>query len=499
MLARVRSLALLCVLAASLISGVASANAALPPIKHVWIVVLENKSYDSTFGSSAGSQYLATTLRQQGELLTQYYGTGHSSLDNYISMISGQPPTAETKADCGTFSDFTYDAGPPLPPDGVAHGHGCVYPTEVKTIADQLEGAGLTWKGYMEDMGISSPGRAPLTTCDHPTIGGPDHTEGASADDQYATKHNPFVYFHSIIDRQDACDANVVDLSNLTADLGSASTTPTYSFITPDLCSDGHDPTGGGSYCVAGTNPGGYEGITNFLQTWIPRITDSPAYAEGGLVLITFDEASGDASDCCGEPQGSSPTFNGNTGNGGGRIGAVAISKYIMADSTSDTPYNHYSMLRSMEDLFGLPHLAYAANEGLVPFGDDVYNTSPTPSDRDGDGVPDSTDACPDVAAATANGCPPPIDPKPVVKISGVPKKCVRHAFKAKVKVVSKQLSLVRAYVDGRKIAKSTKHAFSVKVKTAKLKKGKKHSLKALAKDKIARTGSKTVKFRVCH
>src|SRR3954453_4330802 len=221
MLARIRLLVLLCVLAASLISGVASANAALPPIKHVWIVVLENKSYDSTFGSSAGSQYLATTLRRQGELLTQYYGTGHSSLDNYISMISGQPPTAETKADCGTFSDFTYDAGPPLPPDGVAHGHGCVYPTEVKTIADQLEAAGLTWRGYMEDMGISSPGRAPHTTCDHPTVGGPDNTEGAAANDQYATKHDPFVYFHSIIDRQAACDANVVDLSNLQADLGS--------------------------------------------------------------------------------------------------------------------------------------------------------------------------------------------------------------------------------------------------------------------------------------
>src|SRR4051812_16067211 len=111
MLAQMRYLALLCVLAASLISGVASANAGVPPIKHVWILVLENHSYADTF-SDSGSQYLAKTMTSQGELLRQYYGTGHSSLDNYITMISGQPPTSETKADCGTFADFTYDSPP---------------------------------------------------------------------------------------------------------------------------------------------------------------------------------------------------------------------------------------------------------------------------------------------------------------------------------------------------------------------------------------------------
>jgi hypothetical protein len=521
MLVPMRALALLCVLGASLFLAAGSAGAAtLPPIKHVWIIVLENHNYADTF-SDSGPQYLAKTMTSQGELLRQYYGIGHSSLDNYITMISGQPPTSETKADCGTFSDFTYDS-PPLPPDGVAHGHGCVYPTEVKTIADQLETAGLSWRMYGEDMGINSPGRAPLTSCDHPAVGSADPAEGAAANDQYATKHNPFVYFHSIIDRQAVCDANVVDLANLTTDLGSASTTPSYSFISPDLCSDGHDAN-----CADGTSPGGYAGINSFLTTWIPRITDSPAYKEGGLVITTFDEASGKAEDCCGEPQGSSPTFNGNTGNGGGQIGAVLLSQYVMAGSTNDTPYNHYSLLRSMEDQFGLSHLAYSANEGLVPFGSDVFNTSPTPSDRDGDGKPDSTDACPDVAAATANGCPAPVDtdgdgvpdstdacptvaaatptgcppiangPKPVVKISGVPKKCVRRAFKVKVQVVSKRLSFLKAYVDGRRVKTSKAHKFTLKVKTSKLKKGK-HRLKGLAKDKLGRSGSKTVKFSVC-
>src|SRR4051794_33311011 len=201
MLETMRSLALLVALAASMCLGAANAGATVPTIKHVWIVVLENKSYDSTFGASPGSAYLATTLPAQGQLLTQYYGTGHSSLDNYITMISGQPPATQTQADCPTFSEFVPTQNPP-DPNGVEHGNGCVYPARAITVADQLEAKGLTWKGYMEDMGINSPGRAPLTTCDHPVIGTSDQTEGAAANDQYATKHNPFVYFHSIIDRQ---------------------------------------------------------------------------------------------------------------------------------------------------------------------------------------------------------------------------------------------------------------------------------------------------------
>src|SRR4051794_32725364 len=451
MMAPVRALALLSVLAASLCFGTASASAALPPIKHVWIIVLENKNYENTFGASAGSPYLAQTLRSQGQLLTNYYGTGHSSLDNYITMISGQPPVPATQADCGTFSEFV----PSAPPDanGVEHGDGCVYPARALTVADQLEAKGLTWKGYMQDMGISSPGRAPLTTCDHPGIGTTDNAEGARADDQYATKHNPFVYFHSIIDRQAACDANVVDLNALEGDLASASTTPAYSFITPDLCADGHDNS-----CADGTSPGGYAGIDAFLSNYVPKITGSPAFADDGLLIVTFDEASGDASDCCNEPQGATPTSNGYSGNGGGRIGAVLVSKYIKANSTNGTPYNHYSLLRSMEDLFGLTHLGHAAQEGLVPFGDDVFNQ---PS-----GKPDEPPPPP----------PPPPDPdgaKPKVTVKGVPSGCAPKSFKARVTVVAKRLRDVRFYVDSHKLKTSKVRKFTVKVKTSKLRKGK--------------------------
>jgi phosphatidylinositol-3-phosphatase len=458
-----RRAATLLALAASL-SGAAAgpAAAALPPIKHVWIVVLENKDYDATFGANSQAPFLANTLRAQGELLTQYYGTGHHSLDNYITMISGQPPNPQTQADCPTYSEFAGAVGP----DGVAIGQGCVYPVGAPTIGDQLEAKGLTWKQYAEDMASSS---TEPKTCRHPPLGQPDQSETAKAGDQYATKHVPFVYFHSIIDRP-ICDTNVVDLNALQGDLAYASTTPSYSLITPDLCSDGHDTP-----CVDG-RPGGLQSVNDFLQTWMPRIVFSPAYADGGLIVITFDEASGDSTSCCGEPLSpNSPSNGADGGNGGGRTGAVLLSPYIKAGTVNDTPYNHYSLLRSTEDLFGLSHLAYAAQDGLKPFGDDVF-TQPS-------GFPPDT-----------NG------PKPTLTLKNVPKasKCAPSSFSARISVVAKRLRDVRVYLDGRRITLRTQRSFSLKVSTRKLRKGK-HKLLARATDMTGRQAQKSLTFRACY
>jgi phospholipase C len=336
----------------------ASASASPPPIKHVFVVTLENKGFDETFGPSSQAPYLAHDLTAQGQLLTQYYGIGHASLDNYIAMVSGQAPNIVTQADC----PFYFNVLPGvIAPNGQAIGQGCVYPATVKTVADQLESAGLTWKGYMEDMG---------TSCRHPALNSRDDTQQARVGDQYAARHNPFVYFHSIIDRP-TCAQNDVPLDRLDSDLQSASTTPSYSFITPNLCHDGHD-----SPCVDG-EPGGLQSADEFLRTWVPKITGSPAWAEGSLLVITFDEAeSGDASACCGEQPGyNTPNPGGTTlGPGGGRTGTVLISQYVQPGSTNATPYNHYSLLKSVEDVFGLPYLGFAGQSGLQAFGADVYN-----------------------------------------------------------------------------------------------------------------------------
>jgi hypothetical protein len=360
-----------------------------PAIGHVFLIVLENQGFERTFGPGSPAPYLSRALTRQGMLLKNYYGTAHHSLGNYVAMVSGQAATPETRDDCEVFADFVSKG---TTPDGQAIGSGCVYPASVATLADQLNAKGLTWRAYLEDMG-NDPARE-SATCGHPTIGAKDGTQAAQAPsaqvpagDQYAARHNPFVYFHSIIDSP-ACATNVVSLAALAADLADASRTSNFAFIAPNLCEDGHDAP-----CVDG-QPGGLASADRFLQKWMPQILASPAYQRDGLVIITFDEGepteSRDAAGrrvityagerCCGELPGPNlapfPQIAryGNTtivmrDYGGERVGAVLLSPFVTAGSESSTPFNHYSLLRTLEDLFGTDgYLGYAGQSGLVGF-----------------------------------------------------------------------------------------------------------------------------------
>ncbi|HEV7572763.1 MAG TPA: alkaline phosphatase family protein [Thermoanaerobaculia bacterium] len=333
-----------------------------PPIRHVFIIVLENKGFDTTFGASSPATYLSQTLTAQGQLLRQYYGIGHKSLPNYLAMVSGQAPNGVTQADCLVYNNVV--PGTQTSFFGQTLGQGCIYPAETKTVADQLTASGLTWKAYMQDIG---------SRCRHPALNSADGTLSARLGDQYAARHNPFIYFQSLLDSGE-CVAHDVELADLQFDLANAATTPNYAFIVPNLCEDGHDAP-----CVDG-RPGGLVSADLFLRSWVPRILGSPAWTENGLLIITFDEAgSSDASACCNEMPGLNTTNPGGTGPGGGRTGAVLISRFIQPGSVNDTPYNHYALLRSIEDLFALPHLGFAAQPDLKPFGADVYNAQWTP------------------------------------------------------------------------------------------------------------------------
>jgi hypothetical protein len=387
-------------------------------IKHVFLIVLENKNYADTFGSSTQDPYLQKTLVPMGALLTQYYGTGHVSLDNYISMISGQAPTQDTANDCmpgftsaiGNYNDVE-ETGVTSEGQVIAQ-RGCIYPKHVKTLPEQMSAAGLTWKGYMEDMG-NDPARE-SDTCGHPAIGvGTDNTNRAEArsaavplGDAYATRHNPFMYFHSLIDAP-SCHTRVVNLSKLPDDLEKESSTPNLVFITPNLCNDAHDGSGtgaSGTTCANG-EPGGLTSADAFLKLWVPRIMASAAYRKDGLLLITFDEgnytqsvsrnsSSGQSTveitfpgeTCCNQQPG--PNLSGfrpggftltNTpslvskivinGFGGDRIGALLLSPFIKPGSSSETAYNHYSLLRSLEEIFRIDeHLGYAADDAKMHY-----------------------------------------------------------------------------------------------------------------------------------
>ena len=407
-------------------------RAALPvgTINHVIVIDLENEGFQTTFGPGSPATYLNGTLRAEGELLENYYGIGHDSLDNYIAQVSGQAPTEDTQADCAD-NGFAYATVAPGTPDpdqavnpGQVDGEGCVYPGAGKTIASQLDAThppdarthGASWRAYEQDMGNtpSRDGGVPDPTggtdCAHPAIGSTDTAEVATAADQYTTRHNPFMWFHSIIDNAPECDANVVPLGTLGAngrpspgghlavDLRRAKTTPRFALITPNLCSDGHDGTCAGPNSTGG-HIGGLIGADQFLSAWMPLILGSPAYKHGDtLVVITFDEADVDPSEpayaasCCNEVPGPNTHAPGNAGlasdtaPGGGQVGALLLNpRYLISGSTDTTgSYNHYSALRSYEDLLGLTtggsdgegHLGLAVAKGLSPFGPDVFNSA---------------------------------------------------------------------------------------------------------------------------
>lgn len=380
----------------ALAGGAAAARAASPRFAHVFILVLENESYEDTFGDDSPAPYLARDLPRRGVLLREYYGIGHSSLDNYIAMISGQAATPETRDDCETFTDFKLEG---MTADGQAIGRGCVYPASIPTIASQLDERHLTWRAYMEDMG-NDPQRE-ARGCGHPPIGAPDPTQLAEppsarvpGGDQYAVRHDPFVYFHSIIDSP-ACAQSIVTLEQLPHDLASIDRTPSLVFITPNLCHDGHDePCKGGE-------PGGLRSADAFLRHWVPLILASPAFRQGGLLIITFDEgetksisdgAGGyrldfEGGKCCNEQPGPNLGPFPQTDHwenytitykdfGGDRTGTVLLSPRLVPGSVAVTPFNHYSLLKSLEQAFGMSsYLGYAGQPGLIGFfenGSDV-------------------------------------------------------------------------------------------------------------------------------
>jgi hypothetical protein len=367
-------------------------SAAQSPIHHVWVINLENESFGYTFGRPKSAPYLSQTLAGDGALLTDYYGIGHDSLDNYIAQVSGQAPDYDTGQDCEVFIPFVQFEGENFEKwtkDGQLTGEGCVYPPYVETVGNQMSAKDLTWKAYAEDMG-KEPKRDGTTetklgpACGHPKLGQTDYTDDTEpANDSYATRHNGFMYFKSVIGNQRYCDAHVQTIARLVPDLSSAGTTPDLSFVTPNTCNDAHDIP----KCQNGEK-GGLGKADEWLEKWVPRIVGSPAYADGGMVVITFDESGedSDAGGCCGEVEGrglddpSHPNVNqpGLYGPGGGRIGAVVLSPFVLPGTRSKVDYNHYSLLRTIEDIFGLGHLGDAKQPQVHSFGPDVFTALPS-------------------------------------------------------------------------------------------------------------------------
>ncbi len=350
----------------------------LPPIKHVFVIMLSDQPYASVFGPSSQSPYLSQTLEHKGELLVRYYAVAHQGLANAIALISGQGPTVQTAANCPNYSLI---APATVGADEQVTGTGCVYPSSTQTLAGQLAAKHMPWRAYVEGMGEGQGAESDGDDgdCGHPALGTADPTSAPAppAGQTYATYRNPFVYFSSLTGAP-ACEADDVGINQLSADLATPSRTPSFAYIVPDLCHDA-SPTP----CAPGA-PDGLPAAEGFLKQVVGEILGSKANKESGLLAITVDQApsSGefaDSSSCCGQPQ--FPNLPASTSGlgpeGGGQVGALLLSPFIKS-GVSQEPYNHFSLLRTIEDLFGLTHLGYAGRSKVSSFEPSIFSAHPS-------------------------------------------------------------------------------------------------------------------------
>jgi len=181
------------------------------------------------------------------------------------------------------------------------------------SLPDLIEASGRTWKTYQEDM--PSP-------CFVGSRG------------LYAQKHNPFIYFDPIRLDKERCQRSILPLSELDNDLAKGDLA-NFIFITPNECNDAHS-------CPL-------EAADQWLYTWVNKLMGTRLYDERSLIVLTWDEGQGDHS-CCGLPEG------------GGRVATVLISPLVKTGFQDDTPYSHYSLLKTISVAWGLPELGHAGD-----------------------------------------------------------------------------------------------------------------------------------------
>jgi hypothetical protein len=350
----------------------------LPEVKHVFVIMLGENGFEETFGEASQSKFLGEELPAQGELLPNYFAVTKGELANQVALLSGQGPTPETAAECPNYADVSPGTESA---EGQVEGNGCVYPATTKTLPGQLTEAKLKWKAYVEGIENGAAAGQPAS-CRHPALGTPDPDQAARPGDAYLTWRNPFVYFHSILDSPECAKADV-GLPQLATDLKlKAEKFPALAYVVPDACHKG-----GEAPCEPG-QPSGPVATEAFLKTVVPEIKGSLAYKDGGMLVITSAEArqggeKPDTSGCCNNPSypnlPSLPAEAPATGptresGGGGRVGALLLSPFVEAGTTSETYFNHYSLLVTIEETFGLERLGYGSDPALTGFDESIFN-----------------------------------------------------------------------------------------------------------------------------
>ncbi|MHB1004723.1 MAG: alkaline phosphatase family protein [Chloroflexota bacterium] len=205
---------------------------------------------------------------------------------------------------------------------------GCSF--DATNIVDQLEQHGKTWKAYAED--LPQP-------CFNGKSAAPTNGGGTAL---YVRRHNPFMYFKDVTDNPVRCN-NVVPLNRFTHDLQTNSL-PDFVWVTPNLINDMHD----------GTVRQG----DDWLASFVAPILISPAWKNDGLLLLVWDESSSGDQGCCGATQG------------GGHTVALVVAPNAKPGYKSKAPYNHYSVLRTIQEAWGLDFIGHSGDTSTHSMGE---------------------------------------------------------------------------------------------------------------------------------
>jgi hypothetical protein len=324
----------------------------------VFIIMEENHAADHVIGDP--NMPYTNSLANRYGLATSYYGVTHTSEPNYIAATSGSN------------WDVNNDNGWYPTPTNAAVNH-----YDHTNIVDELEAAHINWAAYMDGM---------------PSTGYLPDTWPASGGALYASKHNPFVLYDDVRDNPNRL-SHIKPYSDMATDLNRPNA-PRYVWISPDQCNDMH---GGVSAAVAGhpETPCPYSDVAgdandeslkakadDFLKTAVSTIVHSRAWTRNSVIFVTADETDYDGSDpsdnyylstagCCdspvlpaGDPAVSSSWPGGVYG--GGLVPMIVLTGSQGRHITDATPYNHYSMLLTIEQGFGLKELGFTSDRAQV-------------------------------------------------------------------------------------------------------------------------------------
>jgi hypothetical protein len=324
-----------------------AADQAVPPYEHILVIVEENKNYAQVLDPAAAPNIAALAAKYGNA--TQFYGEVHPSEANYVALLGGDT--------FGIHDDDGYYCHAGLVDPACAGSSAPDYADhtiKAHHLGQQLEAVGRNWKGYYES--LPAPGSLAVVASD-PAYD--DHTRKTAL---YAAKHSGFMNFEAVQHDPRRAD-HIVDFRQLEADIA-ANGLPNFALVVPNQCNEMHGlhaanlPPG----CESGDTAGLIARGDRVVGELVRKIQATPAWRSRGrfAIVITFDEGSGKTRDgCCAVTPDAPSNF------GGGHIPTIVITNHGPRGVADATPYNHYSLLRTIEDALGVQaHLGHAADTG---------------------------------------------------------------------------------------------------------------------------------------